>query len=216
MNDAIPDILCDPRLGLSPGERLDESIRLFTLYLDEWEKWNPRINLTADRDRASVLRHQVFESLLYARALRPGWKVADVGSGGGFPGIPLKIVEPSLDMILVESQRKKANFLRSVTRVLDLPGLEVIHGRAEEVVQEIGHRFDCVLFRAVGSLAECLTLAEPFLFPGGRVVIKKEREEGKEGRESSMGNLPLSLTQQIPVENQAGVPSTLLIFSRNQ
>ena len=108
----------------------------------------------------------------------------DIGSGAGFPGIPLKIIQPTLEMTLIDSVRKKVDFQRHIIRTLGLKGTETIHGRVQDkgILQSLGGRFDIILSRAFSDLQTLLILSFPFLKEGGRVVAMKGELESNEIR----------------------------------
>ena len=121
--------------------------------------WNDKVNLTAIRDPLEILyRH--FCECMYSSAAVPieGGRLADVGSGGGFPGLPLKIIRPDLHVVLVESNLKKAAFLAEVIRELELTETQVIVGRYQELGEEIAP-LDIVCSRALGEFVPFLEWA---------------------------------------------------------
>src|SRR5271156_6684330 len=113
-----------------------EMLEQFRLYLDLLLCWNARVNLTAVRDPEQIVTRHFGESLFAAQVLaknpETATSLADVGSGAGFPGIPIKLWMPQLRLTLIESQNKKATFLREVLRTLNLPNAEVFCGHAEQ------------------------------------------------------------------------------------
>ena len=133
--------------------------------------WNPKINLTAIQDPLEILYRHFYESMYAAAAvpIRRG-RLADVGSGGGFPGLPLKIICPELDVFLVESNIKKAAFLAEVVRELDLPGIRVLVSRYEELGEEIAP-VDLVCARAVGEFSRLLAWARSEVIRANQVVL---------------------------------------------
>ncbi len=141
-------------------------------YLDLLLRWNARVNLTAIRDPEQIVTRHFGESLFAARMLlaqrsaRPA-SLADVGSGAGFPGIPMKLFAPELDLTLIESHNKKATFLREVLRTLELEGAQVFCGRAEEW----GKAADVVTLRAVEQFERALPIATKLVAPGGRLCL---------------------------------------------
>ncbi len=139
-------------------------------YLDLLLRWNARINLTAVRDPEQVVTRHFGESLLAARVLfgdsAPA-SLADVGSGAGFPGIPIKLFAPQIDLTLIESQGKKATFLREVLRALNLKGARVFGGRAEEW----GRTADLVTLRAVERFERALPVSANLVAPGGSLCL---------------------------------------------
>ena len=133
-------------------------------------RWNERINLTAIRSAEQIVTRHFGESLFAARHLLASdqqAEVADLGSGAGFPGLPLKIVRPSASVALIESQNKKATFLREVIRALKLTGVHVIAERAETLARE----FDLVTMRAVEHFERALPVAAGLVRPGGRLAV---------------------------------------------
>jgi len=161
----------------------DTQIRRFDAYRSMLLSWNQRTNLTAVTDPAEVDRRLFLDSILLLSALdaalqlmdaRPG-RMIDVGSGAGFPGLPLKIMRPDLDITLVEATGKKVAFLDACIVDLGLEHIVTIHGRAEDLGHDPGYRerFDIVTARAVASLPALLELGLPFLHPGGRGLFPK-------------------------------------------
>ena len=116
MQGPILHILQDSRLGLDVEASL--VVSRIEQYLQLLLKWNQKINLTAEKDPAEILKKHVFDSLQYVRAIEPGFRMMDIGSGAGFPGILLKIIFPQLQLVLLESQRKRCSFLVTVVRDL--------------------------------------------------------------------------------------------------
>lgn len=138
--------------------------------LDELADWNTRVNLTAIRDPAEAVDKHLLDSLA-VRPLLKGLAVADVGSGAGFPGLPLAIADTDRRFALVESTGKKARFLRHVVARLDLPNVEVIPLRAESYKPP--RPFDSVIARALGPLAEFVRVAGHLAGRGGRLLAMK-------------------------------------------
>lgn len=159
-------------LGVALGEG---EISAFSLYLRELLAWNKKINLTAiDSDREIVIKHFI-DSITPCRFIEDGKKLLDIGAGGGFPGIPLKIVKPGLSVTLIDSVEKKVFFMRHVIRVLGLAGIEAVAGRVEDkaILNKHGGTFDYVTSRAFAELKDFLRLALPYLAPGGSVIAIK-------------------------------------------
>ena len=152
---------------------LDEAqLARLVAHLDLLDEWNTRMNLTAIRDRPSQLTKHLLDSLTVQPYLR-GQRIADVGSGAGFPGIPLAIVEPQRHFSLIESTGKKCRFLEHVRDELQLKNVEVVQSRAENYRPEV--RFDTVVARAVGPLAGLLKAAGGLVVGGGRLLAMKGR-----------------------------------------
>jgi 16S rRNA (guanine527-N7)-methyltransferase len=167
------------------GIRLNEKqVAAFDLYLRELLKWNQKINLTAIRSEKGIVLKHFLDSLSAFPYLSKTAFLLDIGSGAGFPGIPLKIVRPSLEITLIDSVRKKTDFQRHIIRMLGLKGMDAIHGRIQdkEILQSITGRFDAVISRAFSDLQTLLLLAFPFLKKGGILLaMKGELDEGEIG-----------------------------------
>lgn len=165
------------------GIRLNEKeVEAFDLYLRELLKWNQKINLTAIRSEKGIVVKHFLDSLSAYPYLSKPSSLLDIGSGAGFPGIPLKMVEPFLEVTLIDSVRKKVDFQKHIIRTLGLKGIEAIHGRVQdkEILQSMGGRFDFVISRAFSDLQTLLILSFPFLKKGGIVLAMKgemNREE---------------------------------------
>lgn len=153
-------------------ELTDEQAACLVTHLDLLDEWNARMNLTAIRDRPSQITKHLLDSLSVRPYLR-GPRIADVGSGAGFPGIPLAIVEPGRHFALVESTGKKCRFLEHVRDTLRLTNVEIVQSRAESY--EPRARFDTVLARAVGPVAGLVKVAGRLVAGGGRLLAMKGR-----------------------------------------
>jgi len=174
-----------PRETLSTGaEELGivltvEQINSLFIYLAELKKWNRKINLTAiTEDRDMVIKH-VLDSLSFLKGFTPapGLLLLDMGSGAGFPALPLKIAYPEITVTLVESAKKKASFLRHIMRTLKLTGAEIIDKRTEELLGSRSAVFDVVTARAFADMKKALSLGVPFLKEGGLMVLSRGPEE---------------------------------------
>jgi 16S rRNA (guanine527-N7)-methyltransferase len=159
-----------------PGLGLPETLLArLSAYLDLLLRWNARTNLTAVRVPEEIVTRHFGESLFAARqilpagnsSLTPDTRLADVGSGAGFPGLPIKLWVPQVQVALIESQQKKATFLREVVRALGLTGVEVRCTRAEQVTET----FDLVTLRAVESFDAIVAVAARLVRPGGRLGL---------------------------------------------
>jgi 16S rRNA (guanine527-N7)-methyltransferase len=151
-------------------------------YLDELQRWNRRINLTAIRDLSEGVEKHLLDSLTPLPLLREEEKLVDLGSGPGLPGIALKIARPSLKIVSVESVGKKASFQRHVARSLHLSSFEVCAERAQSLAkrESMSGAFTIVISRAFSSLGLFAQLALPFLEPAGRLVAMKGAEGERE------------------------------------
>lgn len=162
----------------------EREIEAFDLYLKELLKWNQKINLTAIRTEKGIVLRHFLDSLSVYPCLPRASTLLDIGSGAGFPGIPLKMVEPSLEITLIDSVRKKVDFQRHIIRKLGLKGIETIHGRVQEraILEALEGQFDVVMSRAFSDLRSFLALSFPFLKKGGIVLAMKGRVDRKEIR----------------------------------
>lgn len=160
-----------------------EQIRRFAQYQTELLAWNERFNLTAITEPSDVQVKHFLDSLTVLKALPPPGKgrlsantLLDVGSGAGFPGIPLAIVRPGLRVVLLETTQKKCAFLEHVVAQLGLENVRVRNGRAEDLAYLPGQResYDVVVSRAVGALATLAELCLPFARVGGRMIAPKK------------------------------------------
>jgi 16S rRNA (guanine527-N7)-methyltransferase len=151
-----------------------DQITAFEIYLSELKKWNRSYNLTALKTDHDIIVKHFLDSLLYTRALPKGKiRLADAGTGAGFPGIPLKIVMPQLDLTLIESSRKKCSFLRHIVRALHLSEINIIEERLEQLGMECETEFDVMVSRAAFSIADFMNSACPYIKDGGRLIISK-------------------------------------------
>jgi 16S rRNA (guanine527-N7)-methyltransferase len=149
----------------------------FELLLDELERWNRKFNLTAVRDREQMRTLHVQDSLAAQRLLE-GKDILDVGTGPGFPGLPLAIVEPEREFTLLDSNNKKIMFVQHVTRLLGLDNVTAVKGRAEDYAP--GHRFDTVIARALAALPRLVEIAGHHVREDGVFVALKGRYPAEE------------------------------------
>jgi 16S rRNA (guanine527-N7)-methyltransferase len=141
-------------------------------HLDLLDDWNTRMNLTAIRERPAQVTKHILDSLSLVPWLR-GKRVADIGSGAGFPGIPLAIALPGVHFALIESVGKKCRFLECVRETLALDNVEVVQSRAEAYRPK--ERFDTVIARAVGPLVDLVRNGGGLVAGGGRLLAMKGR-----------------------------------------
>jgi 16S rRNA (guanine527-N7)-methyltransferase len=159
-------------LGVGLGEG---QIDLFLTYLEELKRWNRKINLTKITIDSGIITRHFLDSLTLCRHLKGAKRLLDIGTGAGFPGLPVKIAMPQVEVTLMDSIGKKVFFLRHIIRRLNLKGVEAIKARAGDRV--VGNRlkgsFDFVVSRAVSGLEDFLRLAIPYLSEGGTVIAMK-------------------------------------------
>ncbi len=180
-----------------------QMMTLLLMYFHELKVWNQKFNLTSLRnDRALVLDHFI-DSLSVVPHLPPTGTLMDIGSGAGFPGLPIKIAKPSLDVTLVEAKRKKINFLRQMILLLNLSQITAVHGRIEKLAagSESG-LFDMLVARAFATLEPLLKQAVPLLKPGGQLIAMKSKEGEKEltGARSFLKTLSLEVVKKVELE----------------
>jgi len=154
----------------------------FQIYYQELIDWNHRINLTAIIDYHDVQVKHFLDSLTVffglPEPLPKDFKLIDVGSGGGFPGLPLKIIFPQIEMVLLESTNKKADFLKHIVQTLGLDDVDVVAGRAEEMAHLPDYReqFDTVVARGLAEMDVLAELTLPFCRVGGYLIAQKKGE----------------------------------------
>ncbi|MFO7153996.1 MAG: 16S rRNA (guanine(527)-N(7))-methyltransferase RsmG [Caldicoprobacter oshimai] len=148
----------------------DVKVEQFRKYVYLLVEYNEKVNLTAITEPREIIIQHFLDSLgpLTMDILQPGMRIMDVGSGAGFPGIPIKIAISELDMVLLDASKKRVNFLNYVIRSLGLDGITAVHGRAEELGRsQYREAFDVVVSRAVAPLRVLCEYCIPFLRPGG-------------------------------------------------
>ena len=152
------------------------------LLVDELLRWTKRRNLTAITDRDEVLEKHLVDSLTMLPFARQARRLLDIGSGAGFPALPLKIVCPALEVVSVDAVGKKIDFQKHVARKLGLPSFGALHARIQDLEEDESYRagFDLVTARALTSLEDLVAMAEPFLAPGGRLMAMKGPEGEQE------------------------------------
>jgi 16S rRNA (guanine527-N7)-methyltransferase len=176
----------------------------FRRYYDLLVEWNARFNLTRITGEDEVATKHLLDSLVVLRlpVSREWRRLADIGSGAGFPGIPLRIMRPDLDVTLIEATGKKVGFLEAVIGELGLSGVRAIHARGEEVGREPEFReaFDVVTARAVARLNLLVEYCVPLVRVGGQFVAYKGPEGGAELQEAEAGCGELGVGEAETVE----------------
>lgn len=155
-----------------------EEVELFEKYLFLLEEWNKKINITSIKNREEVIIKHFIDSILVLKYVSLYGTIADIGTGGGFPGIPLKIVDPSLEIFLVEPMRKRSNFLRTAISTLGLEKITVFNGRAEDFNEK--EKFDFTISRALSDIKTFCILSLPLLKKNGHMIAMKGKETEKE------------------------------------
>ncbi len=155
----------------------DDALEKFRVLLDELQRWNKKVNLTAIRDRDEMVAAHLLDSLV-ARPLLHGVRILDVGTGGGFPGLPLAIAEPDREFDLVDSNNKKIMFVQHITGLLGLDNVNAVKARTEDYAP--GYRFDTVIARAVATVPRLLELAGHHVGEDGVFVALKGQYPAEE------------------------------------
>ena len=153
----------------------NEQIEKFHKYMEMLVEWNERMNLTAITEPVDIIDKHFIDSITIEKYLKKGAKVIDVGTGAGFPGVPLGIIREDLNITLMDSLNKRITFLDEVIRVNKLLNIDTVHSRAEELSRDSDFRakYDVVTSRAVASLNVLLEYMIPFAKVGGYCVCMK-------------------------------------------
>ena len=187
------------------------------LFLQEMGRWNQVHNLTAIEDESDSIRLHLIDSITVLPTLReflgaPNPKIADLGSGGGLPAIPIAILEPEWSLSLIEAVRKKTAFLQHVRGKLKLKNIEILSERVEYVAAHQKAQFDAVISRAFTSLAHFLELSLPLLKPDGLVFAMKGKRADEEMQEVCMNDWHLLADEPLHIPNLS-VDRRILVLS---
>ncbi len=152
----------------------ETQLRVFTQFLSELKKWNKTYNLTALKTDSDIVIKHFIDSLLYLKAVPEGpVRLADAGSGAGFPGMPIKIIRSDIDLTFIEPSRKKASFIRHIVRLFNLTGAQVLEERVENLGTDYARFFDVVTSRATFSMVEFLDAACYCVKKKGVLILNK-------------------------------------------
>jgi 16S rRNA (guanine527-N7)-methyltransferase len=169
--------------GIGLSLNMDQH-RKFDRYFEELVRWNEKVNLTAITDRGEVYLKHFYDSLTVVTVVDVGGlaSVVDIGSGAGFPGIPLKIVYPHLKLTIVESLNKRVHFLQELCSRLSILDVCILHSRAEDAARLSEHRdrYDLAVARAVANLAVLNELCLPYVKKAGKFVAMKGGSSNEE------------------------------------
>lgn len=201
-------------LGITIGEK---ETNLFLKYLAELKEWNKKINLTSITDDKDIIVRHFLDSLTLVPLLSGKETLLDIGSGAGFPGIPLNIVIPDLKVTLMDSVNKKVIFMRHIIRTIGLKNIEAVQARAEdkETITRFAACFDVVTSRAFAGLCSFLDIALPYAKMGGALIsVKgpKGMEELKELKE--IKNIKAVQIKEIRLPF-SDVTTTILVFKKD-
>ena len=152
-----------------------EQIEQFYKYMNLLIEWNEKMNLTAITEPKEIILKHFIDSLTILKYIDDNSKLVDVGTGAGFPGVPLSIMNPTLKITLVDSLNKRLIFLQEVVKELNLKNIEIVHARAEEFGQNKNYRekFDIATSRAVANLATLSEYLVPLVKIGGKIISMK-------------------------------------------
>lgn len=159
-------------------KNVDACLSAFELFSNELIRWNKVINLTSIEDEYGIVVRHFIDSLIPLKFIGDKDFVLDIGSGAGFPGIPIKIVKPSVKLVMLDARLKKINFINSMINLLKLTGVTALHQRAEarDFQEVMGKSFDAVISRAAFRLSELTELALPYMKDSGRLIVMKAKE----------------------------------------
>lgn len=158
---------------------IDKHMNEFDIFYNELVSYNQKVNLTAITDKHDVFTKHFLDSILGVDAIKENASVVDVGTGAGFPGIPLKVVRPDIDLTLVDSLEKRVKFLDLITNKLDIKSTNV-HSRAEDFAKTHFEKFDVAVARAVARLNTLLEYLLPLVKVNGLVVAYKGSNSDEE------------------------------------
>ncbi|HZW83134.1 MAG TPA: 16S rRNA (guanine(527)-N(7))-methyltransferase RsmG [Candidatus Deferrimicrobium sp.] len=189
----------------------DDQIKKFVVYMNLLREWNQKVNLTAITDPEEIVIKHFLDSLLLLPYIPKKGTLADIGTGAGFPGIPLKIVVPELEVTLIDSLSKRIKFLDEVIGSLGLNGIKTFHGRAEDVgrLKIFREGYDIVVARAVSRLTTLTEYCLPMVKIGGKFIAAKgpsvsdEVEEAKFAVDLLGGRITATHQSSLPLKGDA-------------
>lgn len=171
----------------SLGFNLDENqIEKYSAFMLELSKWNHKINLTAIRGEREIIVKHLLDSLTLLAHVSLSGKLLDIGSGAGFPSIPLSIIRPDLTIVSVDAVQKKILFQKHIARTLRLVNFRPVHARVESLFKQSEERYDFILSRAFSSIRTFAELSLPLLSDNGKIIAMK----GAGGKEEAHNSEP--------------------------
>ena len=190
-------------------------------YMKSVINWNEKINVTAITDEKEFLVKHLIDSLTINSFVEHGKNIIDIGTGAGFPGVPLKIANPNLKVTLIDSVNKKLNVIRDITEKMCLNDLEIIHTRAEDLAMHKTYResFDYATTRAVSRLNTIVEYMLPFIKIGGKSIcmkgpnISKELEEAQKAIEVLGGKI--EKVEKIFIDNEYERNIVIILKEKN-
>jgi len=187
-------------------ELSDSQLAQFDIYKNELLQWNAKTNLISENSSREIITRHFLDSLTARQFIsKSKARMIDIGSGAGFPGIPLKIVLPDLDLYLLEANRKKVSFLKNIIRLLNLSCTHVVHDRVENVVKDdsLKEKFDILISRATFPLSGLIKLGQFFLVPEGEIIALKGPHVDKEIKQYSLVKNQRKISQLIQYDIEA-------------
>lgn len=197
-------------------ELSSEEEALFSRFLTLFLEYNSHMNLSAIRDEAGITEKHFIDSLFGAAAIELSGRLLDIGSGGGFPGIPLKIIQNELQVTLLDSVGKKVKAMNHFVEELGLSGIRAIQERAEVLAKDPEHagKYDFVVSRATAYITDILAWSVPFLKPDGRILLyKMPSDEEKQDRAKAMKKYGLVLDGELSY-TLGGKERIIYVFGR--
>lgn len=196
-----------------------EQLEKFYKYMNLLIEWNEKMNLTAITEPNDIILKHFIDSIIIQNSIKDSNNIIDVGTGAGFPGIPLKIINEEKRFVLLDSLNKRVNFLNEVISSLNLKKVEAIHFRAEEAGQkeEYREKFDIVLSRAVSRLNTLAEYMLPFTKVGGKCIclkgpnMKEELEEAKNAIEILGGKIEKTEEYYLP---ESDIGRTIIVINK--
>jgi 16S rRNA (guanine527-N7)-methyltransferase len=191
-------------LGVELNER---QLLQFDVYNNELLTWNAKTNLISENSSGEIITRHFLDSLTAGQfILKPNARIIDIGCGAGFPGIPLKIAQPALDIYLLEANRKKVSFLKHIIRLLNLSPATVLHDRVENIMKtdSLKEKFDILISRATFKLDELLPLGDFFLALDGQLIALKGPKVDEEIKQCLPEKNKYKISQLIQHDIDAG------------
>lgn len=199
----------------------EKQIQKFYQYMELLLEWNEKMNLTAITEPEEVIVKHFIDSLTIAKHIKKDTKLIDVGTGAGFPGIPLKIIREDVEITLLDSLNKRINFLNEVIQQLKLTKIHAVHSRVEDFAKDKKNRenFDYATSRAVANLSTLSEYLIPLVKIGGKAISMKGSEVEEEIKQSQRaisllgGKIETIETFQLP---QSDINRNIIVIYKNQ
>jgi len=198
-------------LNLMQVDASEEQQTLLIGFIDLLEKWNKAYNLTAIRNKSDMLPLHILDSVSLLPYLADAKRILDIGSGAGLPGIPLAILQPDREFVLLDGNGKKTRFIKQATIELKLKNVTVVHGRIEKYLPE--DNFDCITTRAFATIAETIDMIEHFLSNEARILFMKSNTAEEELTKITSGYSREIITLNVP---GIDAPRTLAILQKTR